>query len=420
MCFNHASYIYFNACLCSCLSSFFTTLDKHITGFLWNDKQPRISKVMLQRHQSQGGLSLPNFRYYYWAANIQKILYWIKHPQVSWCLNEAKSCTSSSLLALVTSRLPLSPRKHSTNPTVIATLNILAQFRKNFGFTDLSALNPIHDNHLFPPSRLDCAFSLWLKNGISNIGQLYISGVFGNSGDIFKRYNIPQSHLFRYFQVRHFARSYNSNFPYSPPDSAYEKILNTQPKAKGFISQIYQIINSLTDTNIGKIKADWEKELGMNIPHSFWKQALIRVNNSSSCARLNLIQFKVLHRLHYSNSKLSKIYSTVADSCNRCHNSPADLTHMFWSCPHLTTYWNKVLKVLADSLSLNLTPNAWMCIFGVQGDGDKTLINKHKNKISFSTLLARRRIFNGLEITPSPKLFYVAEGFGVLLKIGEN
>ena len=111
---------------------FFTTLDKHITGFLWNDKQPRISKVMLQRHQSQGGLSLPNFRYYYWAANIQKIIYWIKHPQVSWCLNEAKSCTSSSLLALVTSRLPLSPRKHSTNPIVIATLNILAKFRKKF------------------------------------------------------------------------------------------------------------------------------------------------------------------------------------------------------------------------------------------------------------------------------------------------
>ena len=216
--------------------------------------------------------------------------------------------------------------------------------------------------------------------------------MFGNSGDIFKRYNIPQSHLFCYFQVRHFARSYNSNFPYSPPDSAYEKILNTQPKAKGFISQIYQIINSLTDTNIGKIKADWEKELGMDIPDSFWKQALIRVNKSSSCARLNLIQFKVLHRLHYSNSKLSKMYSTVADSCNRCHNSPADLTHMFWSCPHLTTYWNKVLKVLADSLSLNLTPNAWMCIFGVQGDGDKTLINKHKNIIAFSTLLARRRI----------------------------
>ena len=118
----------------------------------------------------------------------------------------------------------------------------------------------------------------------------------------------------------------------------------------------------------------------MSIPDPLWNQALIRVNKSSSCAWLNLIQFKVLHRLHYSNSKLSKMYS------------PADLTHMFWTCPHRTTYWDKVLKVLSDSLSLNLIPNAWMCIFGVQGDGDKNWINKHKNRIAFSTLWARRRI----------------------------
>lgn len=153
---------------------FFTALDKHITGFLWGDKQPRISKVMLQRHQSQGGLSLPNFRYYYWAANIHKIIYWIKLPQLNWCLSEAKSCCSSSLLALATSKLPFSPRQYSSNPIVITTLKILAQFRTKFGFTDLSTLTPIHDNHLFLPPRLDSAFSLWLKNGISNIGQLYI------------------------------------------------------------------------------------------------------------------------------------------------------------------------------------------------------------------------------------------------------
>ena len=77
---------------------FFTTLDKLITGFLWGNKLPRINKVMLQRHRTQGGLSLPNFRFYYWAANIQKIMYWIKFPQINWCLIEAYSCPSCSLV----------------------------------------------------------------------------------------------------------------------------------------------------------------------------------------------------------------------------------------------------------------------------------------------------------------------------------
>lgn len=94
----------------------------------------------------------------------------------------------------------------------------------------------------------------------------------------------------------------------------------------------------------------------------------------------------------YLNFKLSKMYSNVVDTCNRCHNSLADLTHMFWFCPQLTNYWDTILKVLSESLSLNLQPNTWTCIFGVQGEGEQTLINKHKNIIVFSTFLAWRRI----------------------------
>jgi len=51
------------------------------------------------------------------------------------------------------------------------------------------------------------------------MGHLYIDGVFESSEDIFKKYNIPRSHLFPYFQVRNFAKSNNPNFPSPPLDS---------------------------------------------------------------------------------------------------------------------------------------------------------------------------------------------------------
>ena len=110
------------------------------------------------------------------------------------------------------------------------------------------------------------------------------------------KYNIPRNHLFRYFQVRQFAKSINPSFPNLPQESLYETILDSPPKLNGFISRIYQIINSAAETNIVKIKGDWEKELGLSLSESFWNQALIRVNKSSSCSRLSIIQFKVLHR----------------------------------------------------------------------------------------------------------------------------
>ena len=131
-----------------------------------------------------------------------------------------------SLVSLMTSSLPLSPRQYSSSPIVITTLKILTQFRKRFNLSAASSLTPIHNSHLFLPSRLDHAFNLWLENGIINIGQLYIGGVFGSSGDVFVKYNIPRNQLFRYFQVRQFAKSLNPSFPNLPQESLYETILD--------------------------------------------------------------------------------------------------------------------------------------------------------------------------------------------------
>lgn len=56
--------------------TFFTKLDSLISSFIWNNKTPRIRKLFLQRPKMQGGMALPNFKIYYWAANIKSLLCW--------------------------------------------------------------------------------------------------------------------------------------------------------------------------------------------------------------------------------------------------------------------------------------------------------------------------------------------------------
>lgn len=46
----------------------------------------------------------------------------------------------------------------------------------------------------------------------------------------------------------------------------------------------------------------------------------------------SLIQFRIVHRLHMSKVKLSKIYPEVDPICDRCRQAPATLFHTFWSC----------------------------------------------------------------------------------------
>lgn len=94
---------------------FFKTIDCIISDFLWGGKPPRICKSTLQRCKFDGGLSLPNFQMYYWAAHIQKILFWYKSVDLPWCNLEAHSCISSSLVALLTSSIPSNLSGFSNN-----------------------------------------------------------------------------------------------------------------------------------------------------------------------------------------------------------------------------------------------------------------------------------------------------------------
>lgn len=55
--------------------SFFKQLDSVILSFVWAGKPPCISKAHLHRNVNKGGLGLPVFRHYYWAANARALTF---------------------------------------------------------------------------------------------------------------------------------------------------------------------------------------------------------------------------------------------------------------------------------------------------------------------------------------------------------
>ena len=71
------SYSRFIQCLFLSQSPFFKELDKSISVFVWNKTIPRIRRAHLEKQKEAGGLALPNCIQYYWAANINKLIYWV-------------------------------------------------------------------------------------------------------------------------------------------------------------------------------------------------------------------------------------------------------------------------------------------------------------------------------------------------------
>ena len=102
------------------------------------------------------------------------------------------------------------------------------------------------------------------------------------------------------------------------------------------------------------------------------------------CARHGVLQCKVIHRVHWSKSKLASIYPDIDPNCNKSsYQQPANLSHMFWSCPTLAPFWTSVF----DSFSA-ITPAA---LFGVLPIG-LSLPSYFAELVAFLTLLARRAI----------------------------
>lgn len=103
--------------------SFFQRVDRLILEFIWDKKTARISKALLQRPKSLGGMGLPNFRHYYWAANFRVFQYWLNQAQSPmWLAMEVTSCIPTTLTALLYSPINSSFSPYTKNYIVKTSL----------------------------------------------------------------------------------------------------------------------------------------------------------------------------------------------------------------------------------------------------------------------------------------------------------
>lgn len=262
---------------------FFKTLDGLITSFLWEGKNPRVKKSLLQRLTLSGGLALPNFLYYYWAAHVHKLIYWLQSRELLWCKLESQSVVLSSIEALVLSSLPINSSRYTKNPVVLSTLKIWSQYRNNFKFISASIKMPIAKNHLFPPG-LNDSYLRWRNNGIKTFNNLFKDGSFISFSDLSLENKLPVTHLFRYFQIRHCISSLFPSYPSLPHTQPWEELLSLKFNKKSIISIIYkQLMDVEVHTTI-KVRMSWEQELGINISDHQWEKAIATIRSSTPSA----------------------------------------------------------------------------------------------------------------------------------------
>lgn len=87
-------------------------------------------------------------------------------------------------------------------------------------------------------------------------------------------------------------------------------------------------------------------------------------------SNLQLIQYKVLHRSHFTIQKLS-IMGFGSDLCSHCtQNNPDTYIHAVWQCTPVNRFWINVTESLSSIFGCHIPATPSLCILG-----DTTTIN---------------------------------------------
>lgn len=111
--------------------------------------------------------------------------------------------------------------------------------------------------------------------------------------------------------MRDYIQQNSSSCPTPPDDTPLLKPLMNPPDSKHLVFDFVGIFTGLLDFRTDKIKQSWEEEMNIRIENEIWDKALASIGSCSVNARLQLIQYEMIHRLHYSKVRLHKILITT-------------------------------------------------------------------------------------------------------------
>lgn len=145
------------------IPSYFLRLTQHrVMSFIWGNTKPRISKSTLYLNKLNGGLGIPNFSYYYNAAQIALLPKY--HAMVETPLWVAVESVDSDPIS-VANILWLNPadRVHLTNPITKHTLTIWDKFNclHNLKSPHNPLLSFLHNPAFYPAWKFPRSFSAW-------------------------------------------------------------------------------------------------------------------------------------------------------------------------------------------------------------------------------------------------------------------
>lgn len=368
-------------------NSFFVKLDQAITSFVWAGAAPRIAKHTLQLSLMEGGLSLPNFKKYYWAAVLVSVRWWFTQDRANPAVNlEAAILGSYSELSNLVYRGPrYSPRVTTLMKTTVRVWGQVSGYLNNRNA--VSPYTPLWGNPKLPHFQSIPDPQVWARYEIRTIRHIFKDDRLMSFTELKGKYHLPSWMFFRYVQLSHAARA---QFPNGIVIATHSvESLLTVTDIDRILSSIYIRLTCKDTSTLTPLFTKWQLDIP-ELTEEDWSEGLQQCIPLMISARDRFIQMKFLHRVYYTPHRLANIYPGVEDVCPKCRQSVGTFFHVVWSCPILQTYWREVVSDINGVAGLHLDVDPLVFLLGIT---DNLATTKHtKLFVFYAAYYARKEI----------------------------
>ena len=340
---------------------FFKTLKRLISRFIWKYKKPRVKYTTLCKGKGQGGLALPDFKNYYFAAILTRVIEWTKkNNDRNWVVIE--STMSGTHLAKVI-WIPERFRNLDTNTHIITrhAIKVWDNIHKKENWKHNSPLIPLQGTKFFAPGE-EKELGKWIEEGEAQLGDIVEKGKIITLAELKQRKENWKINEWRYIQLKHFTlslpqplRDINDLRPLEQL-CLKDKIINN-------ISNVYKILLTITKERGITLKEKWERDLGPCSNNKQWDKSLQLVHKSAIDTNTEEMNYKLITRWYNTPDKMGRIQVESSRLCWRGCQMVGTIAHIWWECPKIKVFWSEVIELISKITKIDIPLDPWKCMF---------------------------------------------------------
>lgn len=143
------------------------------------------------------------------------------------------------------------------------------------------------------------------------------------------------------------------------------------------LTKIYAL---LIDKEVGEKNCQllWEYDIQNQIDEKEWNRTNAYILDISANIAIRESFYKVKYRWYLTSRRIHRIFPDSDSKCWRCKSDIGNMIHIWWSCPLLKQYWQKIHYKISHVLKMALWFTPQCCLLHLHlslNKADTVLLN---------------------------------------------